>query len=66
MLQIQEGDSVLFSVEKDHAVLKTFRKKSLSEFYGIFPSTRKYPGSETVRKEIRRKLAEKLLGTEQR
>jgi len=60
-LNIREGDSVIFSVEKDHAVLKPLRKKSLSNFYGIFPSTRKYPGSEAVRKEIRKKLSKKLL-----
>jgi antitoxin PrlF len=59
-LTIQEGDSVIFEVQGDHAVLKPLRKKSLAEFYGILPATRPYPGSEAVRREVRHKIGKRL------
>jgi AbrB family looped-hinge helix DNA binding protein len=59
-LGIQEGDSVIFSVEGDHALVKPFKKKSLLDFYGLLPKTRDFPGLETVRKEVRDKIARKL------
>ena len=37
-LVIKEGDSVVFAVVGDHAVLKPIRKKSLLDFYGSLPS----------------------------
>jgi len=60
-LGIEEGDSVIFMVEKDRAILKPLKKKSLKDFYGILPATRPYPGMESVRKEVHRKLSKHLL-----
>jgi antitoxin PrlF len=51
-LTIKEGDSVFFSVEGDHAILKPFKKKSLLDFHGVLPATHSYPGIEAVRKEV--------------
>ena len=59
-LTIQEGDSVIFEVQGDHAVLKPLRKKSLAEFYGVLPATRPYPGSEAIRREVRHKIGKRL------
>jgi antitoxin PrlF len=65
-LGIEEGDSVIFMVEKDQAILKPLKKKSLRDFYGILPSTRPYPGMESVRKEVHRKLSKYLLEKEKK
>jgi AbrB family looped-hinge helix DNA binding protein len=59
-LSIEEGESVFFVVEGDHAIMKPFKKKSLMDFYGSLPATRPYPGVETMRKEIRGKLGKRL------
>ncbi len=56
-LGIEEGDSVIFMVEKDQAILKPLKKKSLKDFYGIFLATRPYPGMEPIRKEVHRKIS---------
>jgi len=61
-LTIKEGDTVIFSVEGDRAVLKPIKKKSLLDFYGTLPATRSYPGLETVRKEVHQKIAKSLRG----
>jgi antitoxin PrlF len=65
-LDIKEGDSVLFVIEKDHAVLKPLKKKNLKDFYGILRATRPYPGTESVREEVHHKLARHLLGKEKK
>jgi len=59
-LTIQEGDSVIFEVQGDHAVLKPLRKKSLADFYGVLSATRPYPGSEAIRREVRHKMGKRL------
>jgi antitoxin PrlF len=59
-LSLKEGESVMFQVEGDHAILKPI-KNSLRNFYGIFPATRSYGGMEAVRKEVRRKRGKRLL-----
>lgn len=59
-LTIQEGDTVIFEVHGDHAILKPLKNKSLGDFYGAFPATRPYPGSETIRKEVHHKMAKRL------
>ncbi len=45
VLTIEEGDTVIFEVAGDHAVLKPLKKKSFVSFYGALPATRPYPGS---------------------
>ena len=59
-LSIKEGESVVFQIESDHAILKPI-KKSLQDFYGILPSTRPYPGAEVIRRDVRRKRSKKGL-----
>lgn len=59
-LAIKEGDSVIFIVEGDHAVLKPVKKKSLLDFYGILPATRPYPGFEALREEVHHKIAQRF------
>ena len=61
-LDIQQGDSVTFRLEGDHAVLKPVKKKAILDFYGAFPARRPYPGLEAVRKEVHRKVAERIAG----
>ena len=61
-LDIQQGDSVTFRLEGDHAVLKPVKKKAILDFYGAFPARRPYPGLEAVRKEVHRKVAERIDG----
>ena len=59
-LAIKEGDSVIFIVEGDHAVLKPIKKKSLLNFYGALSATRPYPGLEAMREEVHRKRAKRF------
>jgi antitoxin PrlF len=61
-LDIQQGDSVTFTLEGDLAVLKPVKKKAIVDFYGTFPARRPYPGLEAVRKELHRKVAERIDG----
>jgi antitoxin PrlF len=61
-LSIKEGESVMFQIEGDHAVLKPI-KNSLQNFYGIFPATRSYENMEAVRKKVRRKRGKRLIST---
>ncbi len=60
-LSIHEGDSVLFTVEEDHAILKPLRKMDISEFLGALPATKPYLDVEEVRKEVHRTMAGKRL-----
>ena len=59
-LAIHEGDSVLFAVEGDQAILRPLKKKPLPELYGALPATRPYPGLEAVRRKVREKRAQRF------
>ncbi len=59
-LAIEEGDSVIFMVEGDRAILMPIKKRPLPELYGALSATRPYPGLEAVRKEFHRKIAGRL------
>jgi antitoxin PrlF len=59
-LAIKEGDSVIFSVEGDHAVVRPIKKKVLSDFLGSLPATRPYPGSEAIREEVHEKIIQRF------
>ena len=61
-LAIKEGDSVIFIVEGDHAVLKPIKKKSLLDFHGALSATRPYPGLEAIREEVHHKRAKHYKG----
>lgn len=56
-LSIQEGDSVLFTIENHQAILRAVKKKPLADLYGALPATRRYPGWKAIRQEVRRKRA---------
>jgi AbrB family looped-hinge helix DNA binding protein len=60
-LDIADGDSVMITVRGDHAILQPVRKKPLLEFFGAFPATKPYPGSEAVRKKVRETRAKKRI-----
>jgi AbrB family looped-hinge helix DNA binding protein len=59
-LSIAEGDSVIFSIEGDHAVVRPLKKMALDDFYGSFSATRPYPGLDAMRKEVREKMADRF------
>lgn len=59
-LGIQSGDSLIFSIQGDQAVIKPFKKKSLLDFYGALPATREFPGTQSIRSEFHKKLAGKM------
>ena len=59
-LALKEGDSLIFTVEGDHAVLKPIKKKSLLDFYGTLPASRPYPGLEAIREEVHKKRAKRF------
>jgi AbrB family looped-hinge helix DNA binding protein len=59
-LALKEGDSLIFTVEGDHAILKPIKKKSLLDFYGTLPATRPYPGLEAIREEVHKKRAKRF------
>jgi len=59
-LALKEGDSLIFTVEGDHAIVKPFKKKSLLDFYGTLPASRAYPGLEPIREEVHKKRAKRL------
>ncbi len=62
-LSISEGDSVIFSIEGDHAVVRPLKKRALEDFFGSLPATRPYAGIETIRKEVHEKIAKRLQGS---
>jgi antitoxin PrlF len=59
-LSIHEGDSVFFSIEADHAILKPLRKKALTDFRGALPATKPYAGMGEIRSEIHKKMARRV------
>jgi AbrB family looped-hinge helix DNA binding protein len=59
-LNIEEGDSVTLRIEGDYAILRPLKRKSLSEFFGAFPATEPYPGTENVRKKVASELGAAL------
>jgi len=59
-LTIQEGDTVIFEVEGDHAILKPLKKKFLTDFYGALPANQPYPGLDAIRKKVHRKMGKRF------
>lgn len=62
-LSIHEGDSVLFSIEADHAILKPLRKKPLMDFQGALPATKPYAGIDEIRRAVQKKMAKRVKRT---
>lgn len=59
-LHIEEGDSVTLQIEGDHAILRPLKKKALLEFFGAFPAAKPYPGADSIRDQVGRKIGENL------
>jgi antitoxin PrlF len=59
-LALKQGDTLILTVEGDHAILNPIKKKSLLDFYGTLPASRPYPGLEAIRKEVHRKRAKRF------
>ena len=59
---IQQGDDLLFLEEEGCLKVRVLKKRKLTDFYGIFPSTRPYTSWEEIREivgwEIGRQLSE--------
>ena len=59
---IQQGDDLLFMEEDGCLKVRVLKKRKLTDFYGIFPSTRPYTSWEEIREivgwEIGRQLSE--------
>ena len=59
---IQQGDDLLFLEEEGCLQVRVLKKRKLTDFYGIFPSTRPYTSWEEIREivgwEIGRQLSE--------
>ena len=61
-LGIQAGDSIIFTMEEDRAVLRPHKKKSILDFYGVMPATREFTDSQSVREEIYKKISKDIIG----
>lgn len=61
-LGIQAGDSIIFTMEENRAVLRPHKKKSLLDFYGVMPATREFTDSQGIRGEIHKKISKKIIG----
>lgn len=59
-LAIHEGDSVLFALEGDRAILSPLKKKPLPKIYGALPATRPYPSLQAIRREVQQKRGQRF------
>ncbi|MEM6448554.1 MAG: AbrB/MazE/SpoVT family DNA-binding domain-containing protein [Cyanobacteria bacterium P01_D01_bin.123] len=57
-LGLQAGDELLVSIAGDEVRLRPVSRQKLSQFRGILPATRPYPGLKDLRRETARSLAE--------
>jgi antitoxin PrlF len=60
-LGIKTGDRLLFAVEDGGLRVQVVKQRNLSDFFGILPATRSYPGIEAIREETGRALGDELL-----
>ena len=61
-LGVRGGDSIIFLVEGDQALMKPYKKKPFLDFFGALPATREFPGMPAIRDEIHQKLSKKMTG----
>jgi AbrB family looped-hinge helix DNA binding protein len=59
-LGLQEGDELLFIITDNEIRLRPVKRRRLSEFRGILPATRPYPGKAAIRGVVAESLAQKL------
>jgi antitoxin PrlF len=63
-LSAETGDYVVFDISGEAVKLVPFKSKQLSDLYATLPATRPYPGHQTIRIETAAKVAESILGKE--
>jgi antitoxin PrlF len=55
VLNIEQGDTLLFEVESDQAArLRVVKRQRLTDLQGALRATRRFPGKEAVREEVGR------------
>lgn len=64
-LGIHEGDSVLFRVEGERAVLLPVHRKSQHELHGALPATRPFPGRGEIRRHVKEERARRFGGEDE-
>ncbi len=63
---LQTGDEMYFQVEPDGEVkVRTSKRRSLTDLYGSLPATRPFPGTAEIRREVARRVAERILQKDQ-
>ncbi|WP_156821746.1 AbrB/MazE/SpoVT family DNA-binding domain-containing protein [Thermaerobacter subterraneus] len=55
-LGIREGDAVLFEQVGQTVTMIPIKRRNPLELIGILPSTRPYPGTDAIRREVRAQL----------
>ena len=57
---LEPGDEIAFRLDQGGVRILPVKKRRLTEFRGVFPATRPYPGKDVIRREVGRMLAEEL------
>jgi AbrB family looped-hinge helix DNA binding protein len=63
-LGLREGDELLFIVTDNEIRLRPVKRRPLSEFRGVLPATRPYPGKAAIRNVVAESFARKLSESE--
>ena len=59
-LHIVEGDDLQFNCVEGRVEVEVVKRRSLTDFRGVFPATRPYPGMEAIREEVGYELGRQL------
>jgi len=57
---LEPGDEIAFRLDQSGFRIFPVKKRRLTEFRGVFPATRPFPGKDAIRREVGRMLAEEL------
>lgn len=57
---IQQGDDLLFVEEDGCLKVRVVKKRNLTDFYGIFPSTRPYTSFDEIREIVGYEIGRQL------
>jgi AbrB family looped-hinge helix DNA binding protein len=58
LLGLEPGDDLIFELEQGEVRVRALHRRRLSEFRGVLPATRPFPGLNEIRRETGRNLAE--------
>ena len=64
-LNVGPSDYVVVVMDGDHAIIYPARGRKLADLKGRLPATRPYPGTDEIRKQVGRKMAERGAGRAQ-